>query len=205
MRGPRIYTSFAEFEGDERQRRGLPFEPAPQAITPVEVVRTGRPQVTVASLRAEGIIEIGRPEATSLVYVRTQAKLHVFHSTWIPDRQLDDYAVRLAVTWIEDQGMHSYQVAENLGVTETTLRKALAAAGYERLTPKQLQDLAAARAARKRPRGWYGQRKSLKLAKTSNKEPEDRETKETPRREEVPAARKIPNRRGPLVRTRALT
>ncbi len=86
---------------------------------------------------------------TSVLYVRTHVKLHLLHTTWLPDRRLDDYAVSLAVTWIEDHGLPSYAVADNLGVSDATLRNALTAAGYERLNPKQQAALAIARSARK--------------------------------------------------------
>ena len=107
-----------------------------------------RPRVTPELLRAEGILEIGCATGTSVLFVRTRVKLHLIHSTWLPDRQLDDYAVSLAVTWIEDHGLPSYEVAKNLGVSETTLRRALTAAGYERLSPEQHEQLSRARSAR---------------------------------------------------------
>jgi len=88
---------------------------------------------TPEALRAEGILEIGRAPGTSVLYVRTRVKFHVLHVTWLPDRRLDDYSVRLAVSWIENQGMPSCEVASNLGVTADVLRKALLAAGYERV------------------------------------------------------------------------
>ncbi len=90
-------------------------------------------RVTPASLRAESIIEIGCATGTSFLYVLTKKKLHVLHTSGLPDRKLDDYAISLAVNWIEN-GMPSYEVASNFGISEPTLRYALAAAGYERLT-----------------------------------------------------------------------
>lgn len=169
----RVYTSFAAFERAELARLGLtawparaPVEPPPipapapapeqlpmpSALVIVPVVPAkarGRTVVTAESLRAEGIVEIGCAKGTSVLYVRTHLKLHVLHATWLPDRRLDDYAVSLAVAWIENQGMPSYEVAKNLGVSENTLRAALTAAGYERLTPEQHANLARARTARK--------------------------------------------------------
>ena len=178
----RLYTSFAEFERDERMRRSLPAEvpklPAPPAPTiaptvpvkpmPSAIVPAPRPFVTVAkpkptarvsishlteesitALRAEGILEIERATSTSVVFVRTRQRLHLLHATWVPDRPLDDYAVRLAVTWIEGHGLPSCTVAKNLGISEPVLRKALSAAGYERLDPARHAQLADARAARK--------------------------------------------------------
>lgn len=109
--------------------------------------------VTAASLRAEGVLEIGRATDTSVLFVRTRLKLHLIHMANLPDRQLDDYAVRLAVTWIEDQGLPSIAVAKNLGVTQETLRKALAAAGFERLTPMEYQQRKDARSQRGNRRG----------------------------------------------------
>jgi hypothetical protein len=98
---------------------------------------------------AEGILEIGCAKESSVLFVRTRVKLHLLHSTGLPDRQLDDYAVRLAVTWIEGHGLPSYEVAKNLGVNETTLRSALTAAGYVRFSQEQSEHLVRARSARK--------------------------------------------------------
>lgn len=176
---PRIYTSFAEFERDELQRLGLTAWPAPPVADPPAAVAspqhvvappvqpqaltaapaTSRPITCVSishatpaaliDMRAEGILEIGCATGTSTLFVRTRQKLHLLHATWLPDRQLDDYAVNLAVTWIEDHGLPSCQVAENFGVSETTLRHALTAAGYERLSPERHAQLERARSARK--------------------------------------------------------
>jgi len=178
---PRLYTSFVEFERDERRRLGLPELPAvtdlpvpaklPAVIAPVRdaaAVTVPRPFVRVAlpkptarisidhltpasmtDLRSEGIEEIGCAPGTSVLFVRTRKGLHVLHATWVPERQLDDYAVRLAVTWIEGHGMPSCAVAKNLGISEPALRKALLAAGYDRLSPELLAQRAGARAARK--------------------------------------------------------
>ena len=161
---PRIYTSFAEFERDERRRLGLPDLPAlpappmPKALAALETQAVAKPkktaglvvgQVTPASLRDEGVLEVGCAPGTSVLYVRTRVKLHVIHATWLPDRHLDDYAVSLAVAWIQDQGMSNVAVAANLGVSENTLRQALTAAGYERVSTAQKQTLVRARAARK--------------------------------------------------------
>lgn len=161
---PRIYTSFAEFERDERRRLGLPElpelpeAPMPKALAPRAARAEVKPRkpagvvvghVTPASLRDEGVLEIGCAPGTSVLYVRTRVKLHVLHATWLPDRQLDDYAVRLAVAWIQDQGLSNGEVAKNLGVSENTLRQALTAGGYERSSPAQQQTLVRARAARK--------------------------------------------------------
>lgn len=160
---PRIYSSFAEFERDERERLGLPPLPAMlpgQALGPdpgpdpgVQIACLGtqldasavatstnprrsraiaRPNVTPAALRAEGVLEVGRAAGTSVLYVRTCVKLHLLHAAGLPDRRLDGYAVDLAVRWIEDCGLPSYEAARNLGVNESTLRQALLAAGHER-------------------------------------------------------------------------
>lgn len=88
-------------------------------------------QVSPASLRAEGVVEIGRALDTSVLFVLTKGKLYILHAASLPDRALDDYAVELAVNWIENDAS-SCEVARNLGVSEPTLRLALAAAGYER-------------------------------------------------------------------------
>ena len=155
---PRIYTSFAEFDREELQRRGLTAWPTPApppiaasiaespALIPLPVARS---VVTPETLRAEGILEIGCAKETSVLFVRTHTKLHLLHTTWLPDRPLDDYAVKLAVTWIDDHGLASSEVAKNFGVSEPTLRNALSAAGYARLTPKQHAACATARSARK--------------------------------------------------------
>jgi hypothetical protein len=105
-------------------------------------------RVTPTSLRAEGIVEVGRASNTSLLFVLTKEKLHVFHASALPDRKLDDYAVALAVNWIES-GLPSFEVARNLGVGEPTLRHALADAGYARLSPLAYEQRANARMKRK--------------------------------------------------------
>ena len=119
------------------------------AKAPVVVSKPTRSGVTPASLRAEGVLEIGCATGTSVLFVRTKVKIHLLHTTSLPDRVLDDYAVSMAVNWIESHGMPSYEVARSLGVTETTLRTALSKAGYERISPAQRQGLVTARAARK--------------------------------------------------------
>lgn len=150
---PRVYTSFVDFERDERRRLGLPEEAvAALAPAPVPPCRsTARTAVTPASLRAEGVLEIGCAPGTSVLFVRTRVKLHLIHSTSLPDRVLDDYAVMLAVNWIEDHGLPSCVVAKNLGVNQNTLRHALTKAGYARLSASDAQhkQLASARASRK--------------------------------------------------------
>jgi hypothetical protein len=88
--------------------------------------------VSPADLRAEGVVELGGFPGTSVLYVRTSSRLLLFHVECLRDRALDAYAVTLAVNWIED-GLTSAQVAGNLGVNEVTLRRALLAAGYERI------------------------------------------------------------------------
>jgi hypothetical protein len=94
--------------------------------------------VTPASLRSEGVIEIGRAIGTSLLFVRTLKMIHMFHVRSVPDRALDAYAVTLAVNWIEN-GVPSVEVAGNLDVDQKTLCRALAQAGYERLSPSQTE------------------------------------------------------------------
>lgn len=133
----------------------LPAPPPAPSTAPT----TSRPRTRVSisratpaaliAMRAEGVLEIGCATGTSTLFVRTRRKLHLLHATWLPDRPLDDYAVNLAVTWIEDHGLPSYAVAENLGISETTLRHALTAAGYERLSPERHAQLERARSARK--------------------------------------------------------
>lgn len=137
----------------------LPVLPPAVSLVPAPA----RTTVTPTTLRAEGILEIGRVQGTSVLFVQTRAKLHLFHSTWLPDRQLDDYAVNLAVTWIEGHGLPSCTVANNLGVSETTLRNALTKAGYERLSPAQHAALAVARSARK-----LGNRRGRLVRATTN-------------------------------------
>ena len=125
------------------------LSPAMGVVPAPSPSRSVAARVTPESLRAEGILEIGCANGTSVLFVRTRVKLHLLHSTWLPDRQLDDYAVSLAVTWIEGHGLPSYEVAKNLGVRETTLRHALTEAGYDRLSPEQHAQRAGARSVRK--------------------------------------------------------
>lgn len=123
----------------------LPVLPPAVSLVPAP----SRSTITPSALCAEGILEIGCVQETSVLYVRTRVKLHLLHTTWLPDRRLDAYAVDMAVTWIEGHGLPSCEVADNLGVSEATLRNALTSAGYERLSPKQHAALAVARSARK--------------------------------------------------------
>ncbi len=126
----------------------VPVEPSALAVIPAAIAEVA-PQrsakarvrspasysitgVSLAELRAEGVLEIGRAVGTSVLFVRTRVKIHLLHATSLPDRELDDYAVQLAVTWIDDHGLPGHEVARNLGVGEVSLRKALARAGYER-------------------------------------------------------------------------
>jgi hypothetical protein len=170
---PRIYTSFADFERDELRRlESIPVPvaednapateddkvteddvPVAEDLRPVlstaPAARRTSTRVTPASLRAEGILEIGRATGTSALFVRTRVKLHLLHANSLPDRALDDYAVALAVNWIEDHGLPSCEVASNLGVGWPTLRLALAKAGYTRLSPAAYDQLGDARASRK--------------------------------------------------------
>lgn len=139
---PRVYASFAEFDRAERRRLGQPDpEPAPMTeLVPDVEARVARrtavshalSRVTLTTLRAEGVLEIGCAAGTSVLFVRTRVKIHLLHATALPDRELDDYAVQLAVTWIDEHGLPGHVVARNLSVGEETLRKALARSGYER-------------------------------------------------------------------------
>ena len=155
---PRVYASFAEFEHVDRDYlttlAAASHVPAPSGsgacLTALVVTRhaplaqvvltepkrvrsaTPRTRLTPAGLRAEGVLEIGRVTGTCMLYVRTRVKLYLMHETWLPDRRLDDYAVRLALNWLENHGLPSYEVASNLGVNHATLRQALLEAGYER-------------------------------------------------------------------------
>jgi hypothetical protein len=97
-------------------------------------------------IRAEGVLDIGAAEGTSVLFVLTRKRLHLLHTTWIPDRCIDAYAIKLAVHWLED-GMSGCKAAENLGIGEATLRKALADAGYAHLNAERLR---APRVQRKR-------------------------------------------------------
>jgi hypothetical protein len=108
------------------------------------------PRCTPSSLRAEGVLEIGRASGTSALFVLTRKKLHLLHTSTVQDRdrELDAYAVQLAVCWIEN-GLPSYEVAGNLDVGEPTLRRALAAAGYERLSASKQESLQHVRMAKK--------------------------------------------------------
>jgi hypothetical protein len=95
-------------------------------------------RVSPTSLRAEGIIELGRVAQTSVLFVRTRKRLYLFHVESLPNRTLDDYAVNLAVNWIEN-GASSRQVARDLEISEPNLCRALAAAGYERLARTEVE------------------------------------------------------------------
>jgi len=150
----RIYTSFAAFDRDERMRLGLEplAETLPEpscagltttdsgepkgmqsAIAPAKISPTAPTKISPTALRAEGVLEIGRVSGTGILFVRTHVKLYLMHTAWLPDRRLDDYAIALAVNWIENHGLPDYEVAGNLGVDGKTLREALRAAGYERV------------------------------------------------------------------------
>ena len=124
------------------------------------------PRVTPASLRAEGILEIGRATNTSVLFVLTNQKLHLFHELSLPERPLDDYAVQLAVTWIES-GVPAFKIARGLGVSTPSLQRALESAGYFRLSPSQLEQKTHARAARK-----LGRRGKLVHVGTSSPAPD---------------------------------
>lgn len=102
-----------------------------------------------AALRSEGVIDTGRVPDSGLLFVLTRVGLRLIHVGSLRERALDDYAVQLAVAWIEYQGISSAQVASDLGVSQDGLRRALAAAGYERLDARAHERLAHARAARK--------------------------------------------------------
>jgi len=110
------------------------------------VWRQRKREITPAQLRAEGVVELGGASGTSVLYVRTPGRLYLFHVEYLKDRALDAYAVALAVNWIEN-GFTSAEVARNLSVSETTLRNALSAAGYERLSAPQIDQLRHARMA----------------------------------------------------------
>lgn len=104
-------------------------------------------KITIQTLRAEGVFEVGRVPGTSFVYVVTEERTCFFHAVELPPRRLDTYGAYLAIHWIE-QDSPSYQVAKDLGVTEVELRRAILEAGYAR-PPEQLAKLAGARAKRK--------------------------------------------------------
>jgi DNA-binding CsgD family transcriptional regulator len=102
-------------------------------VAPTRTWRRPRIAISPAALRAEGVVELGRAPATSVLYVLTSDRLCLFHVASVPDRALDGYAVELAVSWIGN-GIASSEVADNLGVSEPTLQNALLAAGYERVS-----------------------------------------------------------------------
>lgn len=99
---------------------------------PSQSWRLRKSSVSPAELRARGVLEVGRASGTSVLYVRTPGRVYLFHAESLVDRVLDAYAVELAVGWL-DWGATSTEVASNLGVSVTTLRSALLAAGYERV------------------------------------------------------------------------
>lgn len=104
--------------------------------------------IAIQTLRDEGVLDIGGVAGTSFVYVTTRARTCLFHAAELPPRRLDAYGTRLAIHWIE-MGAPSWSVASDLGITEPELRRALLAAGYERMSPAQRAQLAGARAQRK--------------------------------------------------------
>ncbi len=104
---------------------------------------------STSDLRSEGVVEIGRPLTTSMLFVLTSSRLLLLHAESLPDRRLDDYAIGLAVNWIWYQGLSSAEVARNMSVSQDTLRRALSDAGYERLSPTRREQLAHARTSRK--------------------------------------------------------
>jgi len=104
--------------------------------------------ISLQTLRAEGVLDIGGISGTSFVYVVTQARLCMFHVRELPPRQLDAYGAHRAVYWIE-RGTPSYLYAEKIGVTQPELRRALLSIGYARLSAHELAQIEGARAARK--------------------------------------------------------
>lgn len=163
----RVYDSFDDFDHAERRRRGLhEVEPDPTKQLIISRTRAREvfqiPCVTVAALRAEGVVEVGRAAGTSVLFVRTRVKIHLIHATSLPDRALDAYAVQLAVTWIDGHGLPGHEVAQNLGVNEATLRKELASAGYERTLAWRYP------ARKSRGRGGRGNRGGGKLRHSSD-------------------------------------
>ncbi len=104
--------------------------------------------ISIQTLRDEGVLEVGAVSGTSFLYVITRVRACFFHAAELPPRRLDAYGAQRAIYWIE-RGLRSYQVANELGVTQGELRRALLAAGYARLSPAAIAQLAGARAARK--------------------------------------------------------
>jgi hypothetical protein len=103
---------------------------------------------TVAQLRAEGVIEICAVPQSSVLCVLTQQRLHLFHQGAIQDRELDTYAVQLAVAWAE-QGICMKQIGRNLGVDERIVRAAFKAHGYEYASEAEIVQRKRARAGRR--------------------------------------------------------
>lgn len=89
--------------------------------------------ITYAELRAEGVLEIARPDGTSCVFVRTKKGLRIFHAKALPDRQLDAHAIQLAIGWLS-QGISHEVVADNLDVAPKHLANELKRHGYERMS-----------------------------------------------------------------------
>ena len=125
-------------------------------------------KITPNQLREEGVIEVGN--AGGVLFVLTRRKLHLIHNSInSEDRRLDDYAIQLAVNWIES-GHRSYEVASNLDVSPQHLQLSLEAAGYERLV------------ATEQERHWkVGMKQKLgnrrgKLVSKATKDPAARET-----------------------------
>ena len=103
--------------------------------------------IAVQILRDEGVLDVGGVPGTSVVYVVTRRRMHMFHATELPSRRLDAYGAHRAIYWLE-RGTPSWRYAIRIGVTETELRRALLSIGYARLPPARLAQLEAARSSR---------------------------------------------------------
>ncbi len=93
--------------------------------------RNRRGLISLTELREEGVREIVRAPGTSVIFVWTTVSLRIFHAKQLPDRDLDAYAIGLAVRWLET-GVPACEVASRLDVAEEHLAKSLEREGYER-------------------------------------------------------------------------
>jgi hypothetical protein len=86
-------------------------------------------RVSPKELLAEGVLEIGC--VGSALFVLTEKKLHLFYKVGMLDRKIDSYGIARAIELL-DRGSNVKRIASDIGVTEHTLARQLAEAGYKR-------------------------------------------------------------------------
>lgn len=80
-------------------------------------------------LRDEGVLELGRAQASSVMFVLTQRRLVLFHVHEMPARRLDAWGIARAIERLED-GAAVSELAADLEIDMTQLGRALATAGW---------------------------------------------------------------------------